>query len=323
MANTEPLISVIIPTYNSSAFVARCLESVQNQSIKDIEIIVVDDFSSDGTLDVLKTYSRNDSRIEIIESPRKGMAGGARNLGIDRAKGRYISFIDSDDWIDTDFFHSMSSALDRSGAQIAVSGVKREYDSARSSAVRYKYCANNVIDGRFAISLLSRTLDQDISISSIVCNKLFQASFIKKNAVRFIEGRHNEDDIFTFIAFSLAPHVNLVPEIYYHLFQRRNSSSRSFSKKHIDDLFFAFSCMRERLTVSGRFDSFKSDYYSFFEKCFSYTIESMQISCQDEAVLGEYFKYAITVCGRAILFDEFIDYCGTRRIADFFTMRHA
>jgi glycosyltransferase involved in cell wall biosynthesis len=313
-----PQVSVIIPTYNSGSFLQRCLDSVLNQSIKDIEIIAVDDLSTDNTLELLYSYARANSNMRVICLSSKGLAGGTRNAGLNKAKGKYISFIDSDDWIDTNYYHYLINAIESANADLALCGVKRESDNVRNSCIRYKYDTHNVIEGRYALVLLSRMIDQDISISAIVCNKLFKASFLKEKNLKFLENSFNEDDLFTFQAFIEAGKVAITSDTNYHLYQRKNSVSRSFTKKHIDDLFEAFLKIRQTLNSKKLFEDYKHCYYAFFEKCFSYLIETLIISEQDDEIINQYFKYAYSTCGDAISANEFIEYWGNKRIMDFF-----
>lgn len=316
--NCRPIITVIIPLFNSSQHLERCLDSILNQSVKDIEIIAVDDLSTDNTVDILEDYTKRFKNISLIKLTDKLLAGGARNAGLEAAKGEYISFIDSDDWIDSNFFYYLLDIITVNDLEIAICGVKREYDNAKNSLVRYKYSTQNIIDGKYALMLLSRMLDQDISISSIVCNKLFQSNFIKHAGLKFLENCLNEDDVFTFNAFLVANKVGITDKTFYHLYQRRNSLSRGFSRKHVDDLFVAFKEIRDMLTSMDKFETLKYCYYAFFEKCLSYLIESMVATEQDVDVVNAYFKYAYSISSDAISINEFIDYCGSSRIINFF-----
>lgn len=320
MAQIYPKVSVVIPTHNSSLHIERCLQSVLNQSYKEIEIIVIDDQSSDDTVDKLTEYADRHPRFKLLKTDKLLMAGGARNLGLEIANGQYISFIDSDDWIDTDFLLCMVTAIEKANADIAVCGVKREYMNAKDSTVRYNYNSSNIIDGNFALLLLSRMVDQDVSISAIVCNKLFRSSFISDHELRFFSNCFNEDDIFVFNAFFEADAVAITNKTNYHLFQRRNSASRKFEKKHIDDLFFAFQEIRNLLTRHKLFEEYKQHYYAFFEKCLTYLIETIRLSEQDDRIIDGYFKYAYSLNQDAITMTEFIDYCGNRRLERFFCL---
>jgi len=319
MEKTSPLISVVIPTYNSAPYVERCLNSVINQSIKNIEIILVDDMSSDHTPDILCSYANQFENIKLLKMKTKKTAGAARNVGIENSKGKYISFIDSDDWIDSDYYHHMLLTIKKDNTDIAISGVKREYENHKNSSVRYKYNSENIITGEYAITLLSRVIDQDISISSIVCNKLFRAKLIRGKGHRFIEKcNNNEDDIFTFNIFLDAKKVGINNKTNYHQYQRRGSVSRNFTKKHIDDLFFAFECISKTLKRRNLYKKYKLHYYAFFEKCLSYLLEAMRLSEQDESIISGYLVYAYLKSKNSIPYDEFIEYCGSKRIESFF-----
>ena len=97
-------VSVIIPVYNTEKFLRKCLDSVCNQTLQDIEIICINDCSTDGSLEILREYAGKDNRIKLIELFENGGAAKARNIGIDIAHGEYIGFVDSDDFVDLDFY---------------------------------------------------------------------------------------------------------------------------------------------------------------------------------------------------------------------------
>ena len=117
-------VSVIIPVYNDAVYVKRCLDSLINQTLHDIEIIIVDDGSTDNTPQVLKEYSQKDNRISII-TQENSKQGTARNKGLKFASGDYIAFLDSDDWVDNDYFEKMLDASERTGVDISVSSAIR------------------------------------------------------------------------------------------------------------------------------------------------------------------------------------------------------
>ena len=101
MSSTTPIISVIVPVYNSSKYLKECLDSILNQTLTDIEVICVDDGSTDESPLILEEYASRDSRLQILKQENKG-AGAARNLGMTIAKGKYLSFLDSDDFFSPD-----------------------------------------------------------------------------------------------------------------------------------------------------------------------------------------------------------------------------
>ena len=112
-------ISIIVPVYNVEKYLERCLDSLINQTLKDIEIICINDGSTDNSSEILKEYAKKDSRIIIINQNNQGISV-ARNNGMNKAKGKYIGFVDSDDWVDLDFFEKLYKAAEKHNAQIAV-----------------------------------------------------------------------------------------------------------------------------------------------------------------------------------------------------------
>ena len=118
---TKPKVSAVVPVYNSAEFLAPCLESIINQSCKDIEIICVNDGSTDNSLDILKEYKKKDSRIVIVDKPNGGVSS-ARNAGLKAAKGKYVEFIDSDDLINVETFKNLVEEAEACDADIVTFG---------------------------------------------------------------------------------------------------------------------------------------------------------------------------------------------------------
>lgn len=115
MNTKEPLISVIIPVYNSAKYISKCLNSVINQSFNNIEIICVDDASKDKSLSIINKYASKDSRIRVFSNETNMGAGYSRNFALDNAKGKYIYFLDSDDWLEKDGLSKLANALKQFG----------------------------------------------------------------------------------------------------------------------------------------------------------------------------------------------------------------
>lgn len=140
METRTPLISVIIPAYNTEKFVGKCIESIQNNSYKNLEIIIVNDGSTDNTATVVSKYAENDSRIVLINKENGGVSI-ARNTGIDAAKGEYIAFVDSDDYIGEDFFEILIKPCIEQGADVACCIYKMvKSDGTAVKCVRKEFC---------------------------------------------------------------------------------------------------------------------------------------------------------------------------------------
>ena len=112
-------VSIIIPVYNVEQYLPKCLDSIINQTLKDIEIICINDGSTDNSLSILKEYASKDDRMIIIDKENKGQ-GIARNLGIKKAKGKYIGFVDPDDWVDIQMFEKMYNQAQKLNSEIVI-----------------------------------------------------------------------------------------------------------------------------------------------------------------------------------------------------------
>lgn len=121
---TQTKLSIIVPVYNVEKYLSKCLESLIHQTLQDIEIICVDDGSTDSSLEILKSFAKTDSRIKVFSQKNQGQSA-ARNLALKHAKGEYLGFVDSDDWVDLDYFEKLYRVAKSSNCDIACAGFKR------------------------------------------------------------------------------------------------------------------------------------------------------------------------------------------------------
>ena len=176
-------VSIIVPVYNVEKYLECCLESLINQTLKDIEIICVNDGSTDNSGKILDNYAAKDSRIKVISQPNKGLSE-ARNSGLKIATGEYISFVDSDDWVDWDFIEKLYDAAERNNADIAVASIIRKKKSYEKFRVHYTE------------EKCFETLAEKINICNVptccyVWNKLYKRELIINE--RFTSGVYFED----------------------------------------------------------------------------------------------------------------------------------
>ncbi len=200
-------ISVIVPVYNVENYLEECLESLVNQTFKDMEIICVNDGSTDKSGEILKKY---EDRITIITQENGGLSS-ARNSGIEAAQGKYIGFVDSDDWVDRDFYEKLYNAIEETNADIAVASIIRG-----ENKYRVKYFTQNVYT-----NLADKMAVCGLPKSCYVWNKLYKSELIKSS--EFQTGVYYEDVIWTPNILKKANSVVTVPNIEYHY--RRNSTS--------------------------------------------------------------------------------------------------
>lgn len=314
-----PLISIIVPVYNTEEYIIRCLNSIINQSFKNIEIIISNDLSTDNSEAIILEYVKKYKFIKYFKMKSKGLAGGARNLGLANASGKYVGFVDSDDWIDTMMYEKMINLSERANADIALCGVIREYENIYNAELRYEYKIENVLEGQIALDILTRSYNQDISISSIVCNKIYRLDFLKKNKILFLSNSYSEDDIFNFLCFIYANKIAITPNTYYHYYQRNNSTTHTFSKKHIDDLVKGFVVLKKYLEKNNLYEINKKNYYSFFEKTLGFLLGVLMTTEQKSEKQNEYIIYLLAKSNKLLILEDYIDYIGIQRLRKFLT----
>ena len=211
-------ISVILPVYNDAVYVKRCLNSLVNQTLNDIEIIVVDDGSTDNTPQVLKEYSKKDARIKII-TQENSKQGTARNNGLKYASGDYIAFIDSDDWVDKDYYEKMLDVSEKTGVDISVSSVLRIKKFDRVS----KYIEYNEEKTYKTFQDIIETLK--IPPYWFVWGKLYKRNLLTE--MRFEEDVYYEDAEFLLKTIHHTSSIATVPQVNYYYFSNPNSTMKS------------------------------------------------------------------------------------------------
>lgn len=259
------ILTVIIPSYNNDKYIERCLESIINQSLKNIKILIVDDGSTDASLDIIQLYTKNYDNIEYYTSKRQG-PGIARNIGISNCSTKYITFIDSDDWIDLNAYKKCVDLLEsHPQCDVAVIGVMTEYDSYMLSQKRYTYESENIIGSNLALYLLTDIQNYSERISPLVGNKVYRRNLIIDNNILF-PNTYFEDNVFMFKLFYYAKYIILVPNNYLHYYQRNNSIMHSFSKKHISDFFESVSNIKSFLDYEKCFHNYEKIFFAYFQR---------------------------------------------------------
>lgn len=213
----RPIISVIVPVYNVEAYVRTTLESIARQSLMNIEIILVDDGSEDGSYQVCRAMAMEDERMHVLQTDHKGVSA-ARNTGLVLAKGDYVSFIDADDWMDPDMLEYLYRRLVEVNADIATCEFAKEYPGGESridgSHNSYAIQGKQVID----------EINYNGEFSPFLFNKLFRKSLLK--GIFFREGVSlGEDYSFVMEVMMKNPVIARGGECKYHYLQRPSSVS--------------------------------------------------------------------------------------------------
>lgn len=211
----NPMISVIVPIYNVEKYLARCVDSIVNQTYKNLEIILVDDGSPDRCPQMCDDYAEKDSRIKVVHKKNGGLSD-ARNEGMAVATGEYISFIDSDDYVSDDFFECLLDVMNKENSDIAECSVVKFYEDNRFD--------------EFSDDLSVKTYDTQDAMSALIAenpfhqhvwNKLYKTELVKD--IPYAVGKLNEDEFWTYRVFGRANKVARINKTMYYYFQRSSS----------------------------------------------------------------------------------------------------
>lgn len=225
------LVSVILPSYNVDKYISKCLNSILTQTFQELEVLVVDDESTDNTRSIALDFAKNDERVRIIEQRHTGPSE-ARNTGIKNAYGKYIIFIDPDDWIESSMLEDMVNLAEKHNADIVIGGVCVEYeDEGRTENFSFQekvFFSNNDNFGLLFWNLMK------VKLSHYVWNRIFRADLIKENGLEFPLILPSEDLFFNIDAFNSAQTIVTTSNIYNHYIRRKVSVLSSFSPLTFD-----------------------------------------------------------------------------------------
>ena len=212
-------ITVILPVYNTAAYLPRCLDSVLGQTFRDFEILCVDDCSTDGSGEVLDGYSKKDPRVRVIHLPENHGVPYARNLALDSVGSEYVYFIDSDDWIDPDYLEEMFIRAERTGHDVVINANwYKEFDKPprREPSDRYGFIREEA--GYYSPTLVQRFF------FPVVWARLYRLKYLNDNNIRspLLKGGV-EDNYFTGLAEILQEQSYIFCGPFYHYTQRPGS----------------------------------------------------------------------------------------------------
>lgn len=254
-------VSVIIPFYNVENYIEECLNSVVNQTLKDIEIILVNDASSDESLKIVQKFIQKDKRIILLNkdaTAQKGQ-GYARNLALDVAKGEYIGFVDSDDYIKPEMFEKLYSEAKKNDTDITMCQADEYNDTTGVLDTSPYYLLDVLKLMRNEVFSAIDTKKQILDINVAIWNKIYKREFFEKNKIRFPQGFIYEDLPFFFETYLKAERINIIWEILYtYRTNRKNSTMNQFNNKVLDRPYMV-SLTYEHLKKVPFFEEIKND----------------------------------------------------------------
>lgn len=257
-------LSIIVPVYNVEKYLPKCLESLIKQTLKDIEIICVNDGSMDNSLTILKEFASKDSRIRIINNQHQGVAK-TRNTGIEQSTGEYIGFVDSDDYIDIDFFEKLYNSATKSNSDIAIASILKHKNFF------------NIYNAKYTKEEIAITIQDKIKLCEdkkhfffYAWNKIYHSGFIKENNIKFSEGQIYEDVMFAIKALYYSNKIISVYGTKYHYIEHENSLTKYKDKtgEKEQDLIKAYSelqefCNSKNIEIPERLNYYTKENFGF------------------------------------------------------------
>jgi glycosyltransferase EpsH len=240
----NPKVSILVPVYNMESYLPRCLDSLRSQTLTDIEIIAVNDGSTDNSLQILKAYARTDCRIIVVDRCNGGVSA-ARNEAIRLARGEYIGFVDPDDWVEQDMYSVLYEAAVSENADVVMCSYVREFGT-HSKVKEFRMPDKITYTGERVRSVVLRRLvgplgeevrnPEYLDAWGTVWSKLYRTSVIKNNNVRFVDLNivgSNEDSLFNMQVMCHAETFTFVNRPLYHYWRANPDSITSRHKPEL------------------------------------------------------------------------------------------
>lgn len=228
MENTKDLISVIVPVYNVEKYLPQCIDSILNQTEKNLEIILVDDGSLDNSGKICDEFSKKDDRIVVIHKKNNGLSS-ARNAGLEIAKGNYIGFVDSDDWLDKSMYEILLKLLKENNSDISCC----DFFKTANSDGSIPHIDNEIINSYNNIESLNNFYNDLYTQTVVAWNKLYKRELFKD--ISYPVGKIHEDEGTTYKLYYKANKITYTNRpLYYYRITPNSITTSKFNKKRLD-----------------------------------------------------------------------------------------
>lgn len=256
----NPAISLIIPVYNVEKYLEKALKSVENQTFKDFEVIIVDDGSTDSSIKIINEFCERNSNFKLITQKNSGPAV-ARNTALSISRGSYIAFMDSDDYIEPNFLESLYSAAIKNNADIACCNFNNYYPKKNLKI----YLPFNSPPGVYTRRKALKKLILDIGMHYFVWNKLCKREIFFDNNLKF-DDMYFEDISISPKMFYYAKKIVLIREPLYNYTSRENSILHSITTKKTNDFIKSLGIIRNFLEINKAYKDYKSHLWFYAQK---------------------------------------------------------
>lgn len=294
-----PKVSVILPVYNAEKYLRQCLDSIVCQTLQDIEIICVDDGSSDASLEILREYGEKDSRVKVVPQ-KNGGAGAARNNGLRIATGEYLSFLDSDDFFEPNMLEEAYNAAEQYTADFVVFN-SNHYHMDKDAFVEVSWALRKKdIPPYMPFSYRQLTDNVFKTFVGWAWDKLYRRSFVQEHNIWFQEQRTSNDMLFVFTALLVAKRIAIVDKVLAH--QRRGGSeSLSVTREKSWHCFYdALNALKKRMEAENIFWELEKDYVNYalhFSLWHLNTLAEPTHQMLEDKLCGEWFA-ALGITGK-------------------------
>lgn len=239
----NPKISIIVPMYNSESTIGKCIESILQQTLSELEVILVNDGSTDNTLDICKKYSKRDSRIVVVSQENKGLIS-ARKRGVEISSADFIGFVDSDDWIEKDMYENLYEIYNNYHVDVVSSGIFRDYiEEQYTNEVLDNFeqgYYENINKTVYPYMLWNKKIN-DFGIYCTLVNKLFKREILKTVYDNIDERVFYGEDCLTFFSYMMrCKKVYILNKSYYHYVINHNSMCSKTDDRLLTNTYYLY-----------------------------------------------------------------------------------
>jgi len=246
----NPEISIIVPVYNVEKYLGKCIESILTQTFKNFELILINDGSTDRSLEILNEYCKKDRRIIVIDKKNSG-SSDTRNIGIDTSNGKYICFVDSDDWIEYKMIDETYKIIVENNSDMIISGIRidtiDEFGGITTNINNYEFSNWSTVES--ISNNIINIFPQALINSS--CNKLYNAQIVKKNNIKFINTNIGEDTIFNLEVLKNIKSLIITDKSYYHYMRYANNIT--LTNRVIEDAYERYIVIHDKMKKLFKF----------------------------------------------------------------------
>lgn len=285
----ESLITVVVPVYNVEKYLRKCLDSLVCQTFKSLEIILVEDCSTDKSLEICREYVEEYKNMKLIQHDKNKGLSAARNTGIQNAESKYIAFLDSDDWVEANMYELLYEAIKKENMDVAICGFSDVFEG--NNVVRTRFCRKEtvLVDEEIIVSYLK------YDINGAVWNKLYKKEIFDKNNITFPYGKAYEDVCTIFEVLVNCKKVSIISNSL--LFYNRRDNSCTTSKLNNKDLdaFDELNRMKKVMENANLYEKYRLLYdlrcYKLIQSLF---IRKLMYSAYDKKVMISINKFMKT-----------------------------